>query len=148
MNIEAAEDGRMLKTSKRRSPVIKIIIGTATIVAFILLYVAGTSEPFTMLRHHHISNTIPEIDTVLGLKTIISPNGVKLRYKEPGKEGICETTPGVNSYSGYIDLAEDLHTFFWFFEARTNAETAPITLWRKSSAFWPRWLISSKLTMF
>lgn len=29
--------------------------------------------------------------------TITSPAGVKIRYKEPGKEGVCETTPGVNS---------------------------------------------------
>lgn len=31
-----------------------------------------------------------------GVKTIISPNGVNITYKEPGKEGICETTPGVS----------------------------------------------------
>jgi hypothetical protein len=29
--------------------------------------------------------------------TITSPTGVKIRYKEPGKAGVCETTPGVNS---------------------------------------------------
>ena len=64
-----------------------------------------------------------------GLKTIKSPSGVTIRYKEPGKDGVCETTPGVNSYSGYVDLAPDAHTFFWFFEARKNPETAPLTLW-------------------
>lgn len=52
-----------------------------------------------------------------------------IRYKEPGKEGICETTPGVNSYSGYIDLAPDMHTFFWFFESRNDPAKDPITLW-------------------
>ena len=66
---------------------------------------------------------------VQGLKTITSPSGVTIRYKEPGKEGICETTPGVNSYTGYIDLAPDSHTFFWFFEARHNPGDAPLTLW-------------------
>lgn len=64
-----------------------------------------------------------------GVKTIKTANNVTIRYKEPGKEGICETTPGVNSYSGYVDLAPNVHTFFWFFEARHNPETAPITLW-------------------
>ncbi|KAF2497731.1 peptidase S10, serine carboxypeptidase [Lophium mytilinum] len=64
-----------------------------------------------------------------GVKTITSPTGVKIRYKEPGKDGVCETTPGVNSYSGYVDLAEDQHTFFWFFESRSNPSTDPITLW-------------------
>lgn len=61
--------------------------------------------------------------------TITSPTGAQIRYKEPGKAGVCETTPGVNSYSGYIDLAPNVHTFFWFFEARHNPETAPLTLW-------------------
>lgn len=32
------------------------------------------------------------------VRTIISPTGVTIRYKEPGKAGVCETTPGVNSY--------------------------------------------------
>ena len=64
-----------------------------------------------------------------GVTTIQSPTGVTIRYKEPGKEGVCETTPGVGSYAGYVDLAPDSHTFFWFFEARHNPETAPLTLW-------------------
>ena len=64
-----------------------------------------------------------------GVNTIKSPSGVTIRYKEPGKDGVCETTPGVNSYSGYVDLAPDAHTFFWFFEARKRPETAPLTLW-------------------
>jgi hypothetical protein len=61
-----------------------------------------------------------------GVTTISSPGGVQIRYKEPG---ICETTPGVRSYSGYVDLDSDTHIFFWFFEARHNASSAPITLW-------------------
>lgn len=64
-----------------------------------------------------------------GVTTITSPAGVQIRYKEPGNDGFCETTPGVKSYSGYIDLAPDAHTFFYFFEARHNPATAPITLW-------------------
>ncbi|XXH04044.1 hypothetical protein Hte_010455 [Hypoxylon texense] len=64
-----------------------------------------------------------------GVKTITSPGGATIRYKEPELEGVCETTPGVNSYSGYVDLADDFHMFFWFFEARHNPNEAPITLW-------------------
>ncbi|KAL8645942.1 MAG: hypothetical protein Q9210_006426 [Variospora velana] len=63
------------------------------------------------------------------VRTITSPSGVTIRYKEPGLEGVCETTPGVNSYSGYVDLAPDAHTFFWFFEARNDPANAPLTLW-------------------
>ncbi|KAL8760184.1 MAG: hypothetical protein Q9199_000206 [Rusavskia elegans] len=65
----------------------------------------------------------------VGVTTITSPTGVTIRYKQPGLEGVCETTPGVNSYSGYVDLAPDAHTFFWFFEARNNPAEAPLTLW-------------------
>ncbi|VUC22891.1 unnamed protein product [Clonostachys rosea] len=64
-----------------------------------------------------------------GVKTITSPAGVTLRYKEPGKDGICETTSGVNSYSGYIDIAPDVHVFFWFFESRNDPANDPVTLW-------------------
>ena len=66
---------------------------------------------------------------ISGVKTIKSPRGTEIRYKEPGKDGVCETTPGVNSYSGYISLNETTNMFFWFFEARSNPATAPITLW-------------------
>jgi len=64
-----------------------------------------------------------------GVQTITTPSGVKVRYKEPGQEGVCETTPGVKSYAGYIDLAENEHTFFWFFESRCDPVHDPITLW-------------------
>ncbi|KAJ5139145.1 Peptidase S10 serine carboxypeptidase [Penicillium bovifimosum] len=63
------------------------------------------------------------------VKTIKTANNVTIRYKEPGKEGVCETTPGVKSYSGYVDISPTEHTFFWFFEARHDPQNAPITLW-------------------
>ena len=40
-------------------------------------------------------------------KTAVAPNNVTVRYKNPG---ICETTPGVDSYSGYVDLSPDVRT--------------------------------------
>lgn len=64
-----------------------------------------------------------------GVTTITSPNNVTVRYKEPGKSGICETTPGVNSYSGYVDLAPNTHAWFWFFESRSDPANDPVTLW-------------------
>jgi len=64
-----------------------------------------------------------------GVQTIISPIGANITYKEPGKAGVCETTPGVNSYAGFINLGEDVHTFFWFFESRHDPANDPITLW-------------------
>ena len=48
-----------------------------------------------------------------GVTTVIAPSGAQIRYKEPGKSGFCETTPGVNSYSGYVDLDPQTHMFFY-----------------------------------
>jgi len=33
------------------------------------------------------------------------------------------------SYSGYIDIAPNAHTFFWFFESRHDPVRDPVTLW-------------------
>ena len=55
--------------------------------------------------------------------------GVKVRYKEV-PAGICEMNPDVKSYSGYADVDENQHIFWWFFEARNqNASEAPLTVW-------------------
>ncbi|KAJ4403432.1 hypothetical protein N0V82_010651 [Gnomoniopsis sp. IMI 355080] len=43
--------------------------------------------------------------------------------------GICETTPGVSTYSGYLSVGTNMSMFFWFFEARNNPSTAPLALW-------------------
>lgn len=66
---------------------------------------------------------------VQGYTTILSPSNVTIRYKEPGNDGVCETTPGVRSYSGYISVAPGMNSFFWFFESRRDPVHDPITLW-------------------
>ena len=43
--------------------------------------------------------------------------------------GICETTPGVNQYSGYIDVNTGGHMWYWMFESRNNPTTAPLAAW-------------------
>ncbi|KAI9924188.1 hypothetical protein AWENTII_003109 [Aspergillus wentii] len=40
--------------------------------------------------------------------------------------GICETTPGVNQYSGYFSVGQNMSMWFWFFESRNNPKTAPL----------------------
>ncbi|KAK1574423.1 serine carboxypeptidase [Colletotrichum navitas] len=64
--------------------------------------------------------------------------GIEISYKEPG---LCEEAKGVKSYAGYIKLpagtlegvgqAQDyeINTFFWFFEAKEDAQNAPLSIW-------------------
>ncbi|KAJ7644874.1 alpha/beta-hydrolase [Roridomyces roridus] len=52
---------------------------------------------------------------------------VGLRYVN--NSGICETTPGVHTMSGYVDTSSTMSTWFWFFAARNSPDTAPFTLW-------------------
>jgi carboxypeptidase C (cathepsin A) len=63
------------------------------------------------------------------VETIITPSGANVTFKEPGTEGICETTEGVRSFTGFVNIAEDVHTFFWFFESRNDPANDPVTLW-------------------
>lgn len=63
------------------------------------------------------------------LKTTTGYYDQQVRYKQV-PEGICELTPGVKSYSGYVDIDEHQHIFWWFFEARNqDPTTAPLTVW-------------------
>lgn len=50
-------------------------------------------------------------------------------YRISADSNICETTPGVHTYSGYINIDTNHSIFFWFFEARNNPKSAPFTLW-------------------
>ena len=53
--------------------------------------------------------------------------GTQLEFKT--NSGICETTAGVNQYSGYLSIGDNMHMWFWFFEARNNPKTAPVAAW-------------------
>lgn len=50
----------------------------------------------------------------LGMRVLTSPQGVNVSYQQPGKAGICETTKGVEDYSGYVTLDNKTHMFFWY----------------------------------
>lgn len=72
--------------------------------------------------------------------------GAKLEFVN--NSGICETTPGVNQYSGYLSVGTNMNMWyatlalmlnevrnadetrrFWLFEARENPTTAPLAAW-------------------
>lgn len=95
------------------------------LVVGLLSFIASTVNAVPSLEPRQIPANATDVTTIQ------SPTGVTIRYKEPGKAGVCETTPGVGSYAGYVDLSPTSHTFFWFFEARRNPETAPVRTFRK-----------------
>ncbi|THZ81664.1 alpha/beta-hydrolase [Aureobasidium pullulans] len=83
--------------------------------------------------------------SALGLAKHVPPGpsspycGLNVTYKQ---NSICETTPGVNSFSGYVHLPSslladsqnasdpyDISTFFWYFESRNKPRHAPLTIW-------------------
>lgn len=75
-----------------------------------------------------------------GIKTVRSKHheGITISYKNPE---LCETTPGVRSYSGYVHLPPNslnetgenqnypINTFFWFIESRKDPHHAPLSIW-------------------
>ncbi|KAF2715244.1 alpha/beta-hydrolase [Pleomassaria siparia CBS 279.74] len=80
----------------------------------------------------------PPLEDVTVLESHIE-EGIRISYKE---NDLCETTPGVRSYSGYVHLPAhtlddlgvrnqtyDINTFFWFFESRKDPKNAPLSIW-------------------
>ncbi|KAF7724968.1 hypothetical protein EC973_000549 [Apophysomyces ossiformis] len=47
-----------------------------------------------------------------------------MRYKSPS---LCD--PSVKQISGYLDVEEKKHFFFWFFESRNKPKEDPLVLW-------------------
>ncbi|KAM5538295.1 hypothetical protein V8D89_008182 [Ganoderma adspersum] len=87
--------------------------------------------------HNGVIGGVPEASTrvlstpgllaAIGNATPVHTTPGKLRVVE--NSGVCETTPGVYQASGYGDLTADQSLWFWFFAARENPDTAPLTIW-------------------
>ncbi|KAJ7596121.1 serine carboxypeptidase [Mycena floridula] len=67
------------------------------------------------------------VESLLAASASVNTPG-KLRIKAENS-GVCETTPGVYSASGYGDITATDSLWFWYFDARNNPDTAPLTLW-------------------
>jgi hypothetical protein len=93
----------------------------STIAALLGVWAAGTSAQF--------------VPSPTDLTTTIGYAGYQVRYKEV-PTGICEQSSNVKSYSGYVDVSNDTHIFFWFFETRNgDPASAPLTTWLVESPY-------------
>ena len=61
--------------------------------------------------------------------TVVTDKSTNAKLDYVTNSGVCETTPGVNQYSGYLDVGNGNQMFFWYFEARSNPSTAPLATW-------------------
>ncbi|KAK4502318.1 hypothetical protein PRZ48_005743 [Zasmidium cellare] len=72
------------------------------------------------------ANSIQKAEDLKSTKGFLD---IPVRYKEI-PDGICERTPRVKSFSGYVDVEPNQHIFWTIFEAREgNPEEAPLTVW-------------------
>ncbi|KAJ7819506.1 carboxypeptidase C [Mycena leptocephala] len=74
--------------------------------------------------YHDGKEFIKQNELLYELVSLPSFDEHQLRVTEPD---LCDTS--VKQYSGYLDIAEDKHLFFWFFESRNSPSTDPLVLW-------------------
>lgn len=79
----------------------KLVVTPLLALSSLALQAAAVSQKQWTKRSDHLYLPKETSD----YKTATAPNNVTIRYKNPG---ICETTPGVDSYSGYVDLTPDV----------------------------------------
>lgn len=88
-----------------------VLAAAAVCTTAVLAFVPGPTI------HKHGSDRVMQVNKrqypteSVGVQTIISPGGTNITFKQPGQAGVCETTLGVNSYSGFINLGPDTHSF-------------------------------------
>jgi hypothetical protein len=87
----------------------KTIATPLLVVSSLLLQVNAVSKKHWSKRSEHLY--LPK--EVNDYKIATAPNNVTIRYKNPG---ICETTPGVESYSGYVDLTPDVRVDCYMYQ--------------------------------
>ncbi|EJF67336.1 alpha/beta-hydrolase [Dichomitus squalens LYAD-421 SS1] len=76
-------------------------------------------------RQEEFRSTITSVDGVV-YQQFAHPAFSDHRLRVTSPE-ICD--PTVKQYSGYLDISDTRHLFFWFFEARKNPDSAPLMMW-------------------
>ncbi|KAF2646397.1 carboxypeptidase-like protein S1 [Massarina eburnea CBS 473.64] len=89
--------------------------------------IALASFTFAAPSVKHDKRSLVERDGVTYNVFEHAATGAKIEFVN--NSGICETTPGVKQYSGYLSVGTNMNMWFWFFEARQNPSTAPLAAW-------------------
>ncbi|KAF7336198.1 Carboxypeptidase [Mycena venus] len=74
--------------------------------------------------YHDRRDFIKQNELLYELLSLPSFDQHKLRITEPE---LCNTS--VKQYSRYLDISDNKHLFFWFFESRSSPSTDPLILW-------------------
>lgn len=63
----------------------------------------AAAQPLAALNLPKLVKDGPPADPT-GVQEIVSSQGARIRFKQPGKQGLCQTI--VDDYSGYVSLDE------------------------------------------
>lgn len=107
----------------RISPLIALLAGNFVVgVASTSLFDASSAAPELRGKRSHYKRD--------GVKrTIFEHDATNSSIDFVTNSGICETTPGVNQYSGYLSTGKNQSLWFWFFESRNDPQNAPLATW-------------------
>lgn len=75
-----------------------------------LLATMASSAPTTSITANRLSTTNRDGTTYTVFEH--ATTGTKMQFVK--NSGIYETTPGVNQYSGYLSVSEDMNMWFWY----------------------------------
>ncbi|KAJ6621796.1 serine carboxypeptidase [Mycena sp. CBHHK59/15] len=97
--------------------------GLLTLYAFVALPAVAGLPSF---GEQHVLDVNDMEDDAVIYEHVFHPafTDYSLRVKKPT---ICDDS--VKQYSGYLDIAQDKHLFFWFFESRSSPSTDPLVMW-------------------
>lgn len=116
----------------------------AILFTFIYLFSLATASDLNLSPELRGKYSLVERDGVI--RTIFDHEATGAQLDFVRDSGVCETTPGVRQYSGYVNVGSELiisrfemkeklmcianmSMWFWFFEARHEPETAPLAMW-------------------
>ncbi|KAF9644836.1 serine carboxypeptidase [Thelephora ganbajun] len=105
-----------------------LLSSLAVLVAALPIAVLGGEFPVYngVVGGAPINVTVKEKVSEISVQDFVAQAGA-LRFV--ANSGVCETTSGVYTASGYADLTSTQHMWFWFFAARNSPDTAPLTVW-------------------